>query len=626
MGKSLSIKIVSLILAFSILFSGVAHASIVDAFQYGVYTFDQFLSNAVMGIKDGGYYAEGTVGWSLIDWWNALVHGDTSFKDEYSTYLSTLDSAYGTSTFDSYGILLPSLLWSKSSSSVDVLNHTGAVFEANYTSSLSFRELRWYFDIPASGNYVIHMPVGSCSCGSSHAYSGSDYYFGLNLVGSGRMFYDWYSSDYSYSIGMVGGEQYYVEFWGGPVSTTLIGYHKFSFEYCPYMVRSDYIAPPESTTRCSSLMQTINNYNIDNSYIDNSTTVNYFIGSLGDDGSVTDVYSPALYDEETLIFTEPISGTQYQTTGWTYDYTTRSYDLTLAPGTMTVADTDITQVICTYGDDAVTISYCDSSGTAVQTDEFAYVMASQSECNINGHTYNVETTKEPTCTAAGERTYTCSICGNQYVEEISKTDHTYADYTITQEPTCTAGGIASYTCSTCGAQITEKLDALGHDWLASEVTETTYEVPEGTSCPDCSGTAFTHTRSDTTFTCTCSDCGAEWTVEADVTYGSTTFTCSRCGETYVESEDPDSGLFAALANFLSDGITWLTDKFTELAESINGIHTTFRSYLQKIQNVGGDFPALLGAVIGVLPEDFMAVVWFSIVALVILAVWLKFFK
>lgn len=201
-------------------------------------------------------------------------------------------------------------------------------------------------------------------------------------------------------------------------------------------------------------------------------------------------------------------------------------------------------------------------------------------------------------------------------------------YSITSSTaaTCTDPGKTVYTCALCGDQYTTTTDALGHDWLASEVTETTYSVPEGTSCPDCSGTTFTHTRSDTAFTCTCSDCGAEWTVEADVTYGSTTFTCSRCGETYVESEDPDSGLFAALANFLSDGITWVTGKFTELAESINSIHTTFRSYLQKIQNVGGDFPALLGAAIGVLPEDFMAVVWFSIVALVILAVWLKFFK
>lgn len=341
-------------------------------------------------------------------------------------------------------------------------------------------------------------------------------------------------------------------------------------------------------------MQTINNYNIDNSYTDNSTIVNYFIGSLGDDGSVTDVYSPALYDEESLIFTEPISGTQYQTTGWTYDYTTRSYDLTLDSGTMTVADTDITQVLCTYGDDAVTISYCDSSGTAVQTDEFAYVMASQSECNINGHTYNVETTKEPTCTAAGERTYTCSICGNQYVEEISKTDHTYADYTITQEPTCTAGGIASYTCSTCGAQITEKLDALGHDWLASEVTETTYSVPEGTSCPDCSGTTFTHTRSDTAFTCTCSDCGAEWTVEADVTYGSTTYTCSRCGESYVEQDGK------GLSEGLGDAIKSFAKKaWSAIASGIGKLFSGFADLL------GGFFGFLSNTLLGGV-KDFFA--------------------
>lgn len=329
----------------------------------------------------------------------------------------------------------------------------------------------------------------------------------------------------------------------------------------------------DAATRTASLMQTINNYNIDNSYTDNSTTVNYFIGSLGDDGSVTDVYSPALYDEETMVFVEPISGTQYQTTGWTYDYTTRSYDLTLDSGTMTVADTDITQVLCTYGDDAVTISYCDSSGTAVQTDEFAYVMASQSECNINGHTYNVETTKEPTCTAAGERTYTCSICGNQYVEEISKTDHTYADYTITQEPTCTAGGIASYTCSTCGAQITEKLDALGHDWLASEVTETTYSVPEGTSCPDCSGTNYTFTRNGVIYTCTCSDCSAEWTVEADVTYGSTTYTCSRCGETKVEVDATEE-----------TQETW----FTKFIFKFNWLSSISAIYKQLIADVTSD--------------------------------------
>lgn len=169
-------------------------------------------------------------------------------------------------------------------------------------------------------------------------------------------------------------------------------------------------------------------------------------------------------------------------------------------------------------------------------------------------------------------------------------------------------------------------EALGHDWLASEVVETTYSFPEEVTCPDCGSDAYTYERSDTTYSCTCSDCGAEWTEDAVITYGSTTYTCSRCGETYVESEDPDVGLFEAIGNFFADGITWITDKFLELAESINGIHTTFRDYLQKIQNVGGEYPAMLGSAVALMPEDFMAVIWFSVIALVLVAVWNKFFR
>ena len=309
-----------------------------------------------------------------------------------------------------------------------------------------------------------------------------------------------------------------------------------------YLAASDPVYPgdesadsiPDSTSRISSLMQALNTYNIDNSYTDNSTNVNFFLAPSGETPTSDNVVSPAIYDEETLVFTEPATGAQYQTTGWTYDYTTRTYDITLDAGTYSIDGTDVTRIVSTYGDELATITYYDASGTALATDEYSYVMMSGSGCAIEGHSYTVETTKEASCIAAGERTYTCSVCGDQYVEEISKTDHVYADYTITQEPTCTVGGISSQTCSTCGSQITEKLDALGHDWIAKEVNETTYEVPEGTSCPDCSGTDYTYTRNGVIYTCICSDCSAEWTTEADVTYGNTTYVCSRCGESKVE--------------------------------------------------------------------------------------------
>lgn len=324
------------------------------------------------------------------------------------------------------------------------------------------------------------------------------------------------------------------------------------------------------TSRPASLMQTINNYNIDNSYTDNSTTINYYIGTVDSTGAVTDTYNPAVYDETTLIYTDPVTGTQYLTTGWTYDYTTRSYSLTMAEDAYTIGETAVSAIDLTYGDDGVTISHYDSAGTLLQEDAYAYVMAAQSACVINGHSYSAAITQEPSCTAAGERTYTCSVCGDQYVEEISKTDHVYADHTITQEPTCTVGGISSQTCSTCGSQITEKLDALGHDWIAREITETTYEIPDGTSCPDCSGTNYTFTRNGVIYTCTCSDCSAEWSVEADVTYGSTMYSCSRCDETKVEADSTEESQES-----------WFT-KFVLKFKWLSAIGTVYRQLVADI--------------------------------------------
>lgn len=383
----------------------------------------------------------------------------------------------------------------------------------------------------------------------------------------------------------------------------------------------------DESSRTGSLMQSINTYNMGNSYIDNSTTVNYFIGTQGSDGSVTDLYSPALYDEETLIFTEPVTGVQYLTTGWTYDYNTRSYYLTLDDNVMNIDGTMVTGVYIVYGDENVEISYYSGSGGTelIKTDTYSYVMVSQSACNINGHTNTVATTKEPSCIAAGERTYTCSVCGNQTVEEIPMTDHAY-EFSVLQEATCVGRGIDLYSCSICGDEYTETTEVLGHDFQPTSIVDTVYSFPDGVSCPSCSGMNYTYTRSDTVYDCRCADCGSEWSVDADISYGATTYTCSRCGEIYVETEGKEDGLFSALARFLSDGITWVTDKFVELTESLSGIHTTFQSYMEKIRNVGGDFPAMLGAAIACMPEDFMGVVWFGVIALVVVAVYCKFFK
>lgn len=84
------------------------------------------------------------------------------------------------------------------------------------------------------------------------------------------------------------------------------------------------------------------------------------------------------------------------------------------------------------------------------------------------HTWNGgEVTKAATCGAAGEKTFTCTVCGATKTEEISATgEHTPVEVPA-KEATCTeAGHAAGKQCSVCGTIISgmEEIPALGHDW------------------------------------------------------------------------------------------------------------------------------------------------------------------
>lgn len=398
----------------------------------------------------------------------------------------------------------------------------------------------------------------------------------------------------------------------------------FSFIPGSYSVSDIY----DSTSRVSSLTQSISKYNSGNNWVDNSTTVNYFIGTVGEDGTVSGVYDMSIFDEDTLIFTEPVTGAQYQTSGWTYDYMTRSYDIDVESGTFAIGDSDITRIVCTYGDDFVTIAYYDSSGSVIQTDEYVYVMGSQSACSLSGHSYTVETAKEASCTGTGERVYTCSVCGDQKVEDIPMKQHS-STYSVFKDATCIDSGVALYTCSTCGTQYTETIDALGHDWISVDGTDTSYALPEGTSCPACSGADYTCEldEASSTYSCTCNSCGTSWTAGAVVTSGYTKYECTRCGVTKTEYDvDDGDGLFQSIGNFFANGLTWCFDKLTQLVEGLAGILDTFNSYVNVVMDQGGEFAGFLGSAVGLLPEDLMAVIWFGVVAFVLVAVilfWLK---
>lgn len=99
-----------------------------------------------------------------------------------------------------------------------------------------------------------------------------------------------------------------------------------------------------------------------------------------------------------------------------------------------------------------------------------------------GHNYNSVTTN-PTCTQGGYTTYTCTRCGDSYVDnEIPAKGHT---------PGAAANCTDAQICTVCGVQLAE---SLGHDYKPSVIEPTCTEI------------------------------------------GYTLYTCTRCGDSYKENE------------------------------------------------------------------------------------------
>lgn len=82
-----------------------------------------------------------------------------------------------------------------------------------------------------------------------------------------------------------------------------------------------------------------------------------------------------------------------------------------------------------------------------------------SGCN---HNYKISRQKAPTCTEKGSFTYTCSVCGDSYIESIDANGHKYADATCDKPQTCsvcsaTEGkalghSYSNYRCTRCGTE------------------------------------------------------------------------------------------------------------------------------------------------------------------------------
>lgn len=163
----------------------------------------------------------------------------------------------------------------------------------------------------------------------------------------------------------------------------------------------------------------------------------------------------------------------------------------------------------------------------------------------DSHTHSWDSgvvTKQPTCTEAGTKTYTCTSCGKTKTTEIAATGHQHTEIRNKKEATCKAEGYTGDTyCTDCETKVSsgQAIPKTDHTWDNGKVTtEATCE--------------HTGVR---TYTCSvCGETKEEETPKTDHTYddgtvtkkptcietGIKTYTCKVCQKTKTE-EIPATG-------------------------------------------------------------------------------------
>lgn len=197
------------------------------------------------------------------------------------------------------------------------------------------------------------------------------------------------------------------------------------------------------------------------------------------------------------------------------------------------------------------------------------------------HSYGAFTVvKAPTCTEKGVRTAVCSTCGNVETEEIAELGHDYGEWVVTQEPTCIAKGVETRVCSRDETHTeTRTVAELEHDYQADVTaptcTEQGYTTYTCTRCEDSYVGDYTdalgHTPSDAV-----EENRVEPTDTENGSYDSVVY-CSVCGEELSrETITIDSAVFTVTIKNTTKA------DFTAWADSSTGDKVVYVKYGEKL--------------------------------------------
>ena len=425
-----------------------------------------------------------------------------------------------------------------------------------------------------------------------------------------------------------------------------------------------------------------NNYYTINNRVDNLTGI-YVDNS---DNYYTDV---TIVDETNNRYYDMTTKTYYDIKSWSYDYSSRTYFLTL--------DNDVALTV-QFGDTNVTITNNNVSNTYnyVVEDDTGSDPDTPTTCK---HDWQETIDTAPTCLEGGHASYTCSKCGETYEQILAAKGHDWkviehVNMVYNSDGTVATQGHTLYQCSVCGEQWYTDTGAPPPDvsgssnilawlqafqtWLDEKLDLTPVlerldailaELQSTSGSATCDHTYQQHMEQEADCTLpglqvsTCSQCGDsyseiidplghDWVISSHVDAvtnpdtGEETasaydiYTCSRCGKTYEDhtgdgapDEDYSSSsisqlvvkVFSKLGTFAGKLIDFIVRLFDKAISSVDEVISKFNEYTEQISGFGGDYPAWLTGFWAVLPSELQIALTFAVVCMVLGIVGKKLF-
>jgi len=175
-------------------------------------------------------------------------------------------------------------------------------------------------------------------------------------------------------------------------------------------------------------------------------------GIVGDDNKITKVQdNSTIVNETNNTYYNPATGTTVPIVDWSYDYSDRSYKVTLESGdTATI----------TYGDENISITETTTVSGDTVTNNYTiyYLVDSSGEAPADcPHSWTETSTTPASCTVPGSRLLTCSLCSQTKTETVPALGH---DWQVKQTVTTqyddtgqlTQEGYTIFECSRCKEQ------------------------------------------------------------------------------------------------------------------------------------------------------------------------------